>query len=61
MANQQPNNLPQRQHNNINSTSFGQPFIQNPNQVNLTIDQKNGGTIVTTIMVGKTIYGDVNI
>ena len=59
MTNQQPNNLPQRRHNN--STSFGQPLIQNPNQLNLTIAQKNGGTIVTTIMVENTIYGDVNI
>ena len=60
MTNQQPNNLPQQRQHNI-STSLGQPLIQNPNQLNLTIAQKNGGTIVTTLMVENTIYGDVNI
>ncbi|XP_048028848.1 NACHT, LRR and PYD domains-containing protein 3-like isoform X2 [Megalobrama amblycephala] len=56
----QHNNLPQQQHNN-NSTLLRQPSIQNPNQHNITIDQKDGGSILAPNMVGNTINGDVTM
>ncbi|XP_077081288.1 protein NLRC3-like isoform X2 [Siphateles boraxobius] len=62
MTFQQHNNLPQRQHNNNNnSTSLGQPSIQNPSQCNLTIDQENGGSIFAPSIVGNNISGNVNM